>query len=235
MLPKIFDIATQLGLVLDTKTLKQKEVRCKCPFCLEDSNKPNKFYLSLNTQDQVYKCWFCKVGGGVLDFEARLTGETYENVKKKYFQNSRTLHPTESLNNQQLAAIGFKNKNDVKQNLYDSIYQRWINYEQRILSELFAELLLISYLPMERQQILIPYLQERCKKSVVRNAFERINHELLVEDRYKSAWAIDGLSIARISWKIAKDTNKWNAVIYQIPFIHFLVEKQRMLKQAVSV
>ena len=87
MLPEILRVAEEYGLTFNPRYHGKKETLCKCTFCEEDAKpgKGNKFYLSLNTQDQVYKCWYCGVSGGVLDFEAKLSGLPYNEVREKYF------------------------------------------------------------------------------------------------------------------------------------------------------
>lgn len=52
MLPSIIKIADHYGLENDPKTYGRKESLFKCPFC-----QSNKYHLSLNTQDNVFKCW----------------------------------------------------------------------------------------------------------------------------------------------------------------------------------
>lgn len=76
MLPEILEVAKKHKLIINPRTLHNEEVLCKCPFCQEDSKpgKNRKYYLSLNAQSQVFKCWFCGESGGVLRFIALLEG-----------------------------------------------------------------------------------------------------------------------------------------------------------------
>lgn len=233
MLPNIVDVAIQNNLILDSRTLKNKEVRAKCPFCMADANK-NKHYLSLNTDSNVYKCWNgdCKMSGGVLDFESRLTGEDYNKVKKKYFTNSSQKNKSslDSMTSRQLEEIGYSKGQQVNE---QQVLAAWQAYEYQYLSKWFAELVIISYLPVERSTPLLEALQAVCKKSVIRNAFEKIQSELYKEDAYKMSWAVEGLSLARIVWQMAVDTNDFSNVITNVHFVHFLSQKKKQL--AVSV
>ena len=43
----IVDTARRCGLVLDSRTLRRKEVEASCPFCGDHG--PGKYHLSLNT------------------------------------------------------------------------------------------------------------------------------------------------------------------------------------------
>lgn len=98
MLPKIVEIASKHQLQLKKSSLKNIEVHAKCPFCLEDSkpNKRRKYYLSLNSEKDLFKCWFCKEGGGVLRFIALLEGVA-ENEVVSRFRRRKIIHPAENL------------------------------------------------------------------------------------------------------------------------------------------
>lgn len=223
MLPNILDIANQHAIILDSRTLKKNEVRAKCPFCLEDSNKPKKHYLSLNVVDNVYKCWHCNSRGGVLDFESRLSGESYELVKAKYVQGRGRKSP--SLTTRQLEALGIEKQ--LAEEKQQEVLKKWNMYEESQLSRWFAEYVVCSYLPQDRALPLLETLNKTCKKSPIRNAYERIDSEFYKEDSLKSTWAMEGLKIARISWQMALDTNFFENVVSNVAFIHFLAEKKK--------
>lgn len=111
MLPRICDIAQNHNLIFDPKTFGQKETRCKCPFCEADANRRKKYYLSLNTQDQVYKCWYCKASGGVFRFIAELDGIPEQEAVKRHRKgkgNSYKPHPAEQLRLTQLQLLGYQ-------------------------------------------------------------------------------------------------------------------------------
>lgn len=63
----------------------------KCPFCREDAKlgKEKKFYLSLNTVDQVFKCWFCKESGGVFRLIALLEGAPEGKVIEQFRKHQK--------------------------------------------------------------------------------------------------------------------------------------------------
>ncbi len=108
------DIATQNGVQINSKTLRYREVRAKCPFCNADVNQKHKFYLSLNQRDQVFKCWYCHERGGVFKFVSLLTGETEEEIKNRYSNTKSPYkpHPAEKLTLQQLQLLGYRAKPD---------------------------------------------------------------------------------------------------------------------------
>lgn len=102
MLPDILDIADQNGLIIKPFSQSREEVLCKCPFCHEDSKpgKKRRYYLSLNTKDQVFKCWFCGESGGVFRFISLLEGVPEEQVRQRY-RKRKIVHPAERLSRNQ--------------------------------------------------------------------------------------------------------------------------------------
>ncbi len=115
MLPDILEVAKKHNLVFDPRTYGNKETLCKCPFCQEDSlpHKKKKFYLSLNIQDKVFKCWFCKESGGVFRFMAVLEGVPESEVISRYRQKRGgryMLHPSEKLTLSQYRLMGIPKK-----------------------------------------------------------------------------------------------------------------------------
>lgn len=236
MLPNILDIAEQNGVIINKRTYGKKETLAKCPFCLEDANKPKKYYLSINTVDQVYKCWFCGESGGVLDFEARLTNTTYEEVKEKYFGRNkrRNIHPAETLTMKQLKEIGwegFRKNKEAFMKHRDLVFKEWQRYEHRVLSELYAELLIIMKLPMERRELLT-YFKKRCEKTPIRDCYFKVTEEYKKQNP-TTQWANDGIKIARISWRISLTKGDFSKVLKQVPFIHYLyvMEKKKLHQQ----
>lgn len=107
MLPDILSIADQHALIVNNKTRHREEAECKCPFCYEDSKpqKKRRYYLSLNTKDQVFKCWFCGESGGVLRFISLLEGVAEEEVRSR-FRKRKVEHPAERLTRRQRKLIG---------------------------------------------------------------------------------------------------------------------------------
>lgn len=135
MLPSVLEIARQHGLQMNARCSSHsaKEVRFKCPFCEADVNKEGKYYLSLNTADNLFKCWSCGEGGGVLKFIALLEGKSIEEVKAKLWGSERSprrnLHPAEKLTSQQLKAMGFVGYSFGKMIQRDpAYYQRTLNW-----------------------------------------------------------------------------------------------------------
>lgn len=235
-LPKVLDIAREFSLVINERTINKKEVRAKCPFCLGDANKSTSYYLSLNTEDNVYKCWFCETGGGVLDFESKLSGIPYEEIKRKYLSSNKKFHPTESLNTAQLSRIGWK-QSKTKEDFIkakNELWEKWLDYEESTLTELFAEFLVIQYIDnIDRQKELFSYLQLRCDKSKIENAFNRIIAESRLATNQRQRWGYNGQLIARIAWDMSyeKGDIQLNTILTNIPFIHFLFRKKSKGKQ----
>lgn len=233
MLPDILKVAEENGIEFDPKTFGKRETRCKCPFCMEDSNKKGKYYLSLNTEHQLYKCWFCKASGGVLDFESKVSNTPYDEVVAKYFgENRKPVHPAERLTFKQLERIGWKEFRDKKTVRYrDAVLRDWQRYESKVLSELFAELVIISKLPVERRNALIEYFKKRCMNSEIRDCYHRIIEEYKKPTVLKSEWAKDGLAIARVSWRLCRlnNGNFYTNVLVQVPFVHYLYVMEKDL------
>ena len=57
----IVDTARRCGLVLDSRTLRRKEVEASCPFCGDHGR--GKYHLSLNTDTDQYRCNLCGAHG----------------------------------------------------------------------------------------------------------------------------------------------------------------------------
>jgi hypothetical protein len=217
VLPSIIDVARENQLTFNERTLKKKEVMCKCPFCLQDANIPKKFYLSFNVEKNVFKCWYCKEYGGVLQFESLITGTSFEEVKKKYFgDKKKNYHPAELLSPKQLEAI---NWDEIKRNHYEEYKQSltivlddWRSYlrENRIMA--FAKLLI--GLELGKYQVVIDNIQKQADKAQI----PRLLDDVLT--MYSSSdwddWALEAREIAGIAYKTAKRENNElaNALFY---------------------
>lgn len=154
MLPEIVDVAKKHKLIINTRTLHSEEVLCKCPFCQEDSKpgKRRRFYLSLNSQSQVFKCWFCGESGGVLRFIALLEGVSEEKVRSRY-RRSHTTHPAERLTRRQRLLLGgyekepdwrlMKKRNrDYFLRTMDYLWERWNDFLETERQEAYFLLIL---------------------------------------------------------------------------------------------
>lgn len=110
MLPNILDIADKHNLTFQQRSYGKKQTLAKCPFCREDEQprKAKKFYLSLNTEEQVFRCWFCNESGGVFRFIALLEGEAEQAVTNRFRSETprRHLHPAEQLTGSQCRLMG---------------------------------------------------------------------------------------------------------------------------------
>lgn len=240
MLPEILDVAEEFGLTFDPKTHGKKETLCKCPFCFEDEAKPNKYYLSLNTEKQVYKCWFCGLSGGVLNFEARLSGKPQQEVKAKYFKENKEKHAAERLTADQLKMIGWyrlrrESRTAFVQNR-EEVIADWNRYKYNQLIELFAEFQVIARIDnqKERQQELLVYLCKRSIETQIPMAFSLLTHEYTKENRKRKLWAKEGTKVARIAWKMsfyAFDFQLEKAVL-QVPFVYQLYMRKKEISKA---
>jgi hypothetical protein len=146
MLPDILGIARKHQLVLNDRTVHNVEVQCKCPFCGEDGKpgKRRKFYLSLNTKDQVFKCWYCGESGGVFRFIALLEGVSEEEIRARYRRRKRA-HPAERLTRRQRKLIG-----EVVEPDWDEMKRRDHAYYLRTLDRLWSAW--IDFLAFEIQE-----------------------------------------------------------------------------------
>lgn len=68
----IVDAARRCGLVLDSRTLRRKEVEASCPFCGDHG--VGKYHLSLNTDTDQYRCNLCGAHGNSVSLFARIYG-----------------------------------------------------------------------------------------------------------------------------------------------------------------
>lgn len=136
MLPNIVEVAYKYQLTVHTKSMKNEEVLCKCPFCLEDDKpgKKRRYYLSLNSKDQVFKCWFCGERGGVFRFIALLEGVPEEEVRSRY-RKRKVVHPAQRLTRRQLLLFsGFEKLPD-----WEAMRKRDRSYYRRTLDHLWKQ------------------------------------------------------------------------------------------------
>lgn len=116
MLPSILEVAKNHKVKIDFRTDGKKETMAKCPFCGHDDQpgKEHKYHLSLNTEDEVFKCWVCKESGGVFRFIACLEGVPENEVAERYRQKGKKRrykpHPAERLTSSQFQLLGYDKK-----------------------------------------------------------------------------------------------------------------------------
>lgn len=214
MLPKILEVAERNGLIIEPRSYGKKETLAQCPFCTSTCGKYN---LSLNTEDNVFKCWKCKESGGVLHFEAKLTGSSYQEIKAKYFAGKKkSINLAEILTSKQMEKIGLSKRSDKKE-----IAQKWFRYEYHQLSEMFAELLVINQKKVDREQYFL-YLQERAKESKIPQAFDKLMMELINYPSVQSNWAKSGIAVANIAY-----SQTANDCLKTIPLVHLLYMKEK--------
>ncbi|WP_240377215.1 CHC2 zinc finger domain-containing protein [Bacillus piscicola] len=218
-LPCIVDIAEEYGLELNTKTLNNKEVMAKCPFCHGDSGRRGKYKLSLNQVKKVFKCWICKNAGGVLQFEALLSGQSFAEVKKKYFgQRKRSYHPAEMLSPKQLSAIEWQK---AKQESYDhfrnhlaTVYQDWNTHCYRNKRLALAKLLVAN--ATGKYNEVIGNIQKQEETSYVSD-LTQIVLEAFSSKQWTEQWMVESLQLAVSSLRTSFDSGEMdgnNALVY---------------------
>ncbi|WP_019156933.1 hypothetical protein [Robertmurraya massiliosenegalensis] len=219
MLPSIIDVARENQLTFNERSLNKKEVMCKCPFCLADANNPKKFYLSLNPDKNVFKCWYCKEYGGVLQFESLVTGNSYEEVRLKYFGDiKKKYHPAELLSPKQLKAINWdeikRKHNDEYKRSLENVFADWKAHvhSQRILA--FAKLLI--GIESKKYQLICENIKKQALDSQVPNLLEDVL-EMYSSSEWKS-WALEAREIAVSALLIARKENNElaNALVYVV-------------------
>lgn len=155
MLPNILDIAVKHHLTFETRSYGKKQTLAKCPFCREDAqpHKAKKYYLSLNTEEQLFRCWYCNESGGVFRFMALLEGESEQTVTARYRAKTpkRPLHPAEKLTGSQCRFMGMDARpdwyeirsfrEDYYKQLLDLVWKAWrqfVTNEKRYAYQLLA-------------------------------------------------------------------------------------------------
>ncbi|MFS0688986.1 hypothetical protein AB1K89_07070 [Sporosarcina sp. 179-K 8C2 HS] len=239
MLPEILKIAEGYGVTFNQRTYGKKETLCKCVFCEEDSKpgKGHKFYLSLNTQDQLYKCWFCGTSGGVLDFETKLSGLPFDDIRKKYFgTRMKKLHPAERLNARQLRTIGWaeykrKNRAEFKKNR-ESVLRDWKRYEHEQLVKHYAMFIVVAHIENqeERQDELLQFVMKSCRETQIHLLFNRILAEYAKEDAERTSWAIEGTEIGRAAWRVSLSTFDFEMekVVINVTFLYYMLKMKNL-------
>ena len=238
MLPEIIKVAEEYGLTFDSRTHGKKETLCKCVFCEADSKpgKGHKYYLSLNSHDQVYKCWYCGVSGGVLDFESKLSGLPYNKVREKYFGGrKRPVHPAETLNARQLRLIGWdeykrKSRDDFKKNR-ESVLKDWKCYEHEELVKHFSLFMVIAHIENQakRQNDLLEYVFQSCRKTQIHLLFNRVLAEYVKDEAERADWAKEGTEIGRAAWKASLSAYdfRMDKVVCNVVFLYHLIEMDK--------
>lgn len=197
-LPSIVEVAEKHGLTVDSKTLNHKEVRAVCPFC----DNTHKHHLSLNQKDNVYKCWCCQASGGVLKFEANLTGKSFAEVKEQYFQPSKAnvRHPVQQLSMEQLDVIGY---GDVKRMSYktfmhmkEGIYHKWNVHVFKTRQRAFARL--VVGMETDEYETAIRLIDRQAQNMQVPTLVQDVLSEYS-KLTWEAEWAIRGEKMAEVA------------------------------------
>lgn len=237
-LPCIVNIAQENGLEINERTLTQKEVLCKCPFCHGDAGRRGKYKLSLNPEKKVFKCWLCKESGGVLQFEALLTGKTFVEVKKKYFgERKRPYHPAEFLSPQQLEVIDWRTAKqrsyEYFKNRMNDVYHDWKNHVYRNKRLALAKLIVgdaIGKLP-----VAIESVKDQEEESQIPDLTKKVL-DVFSNYTWKEPWTLESLRLAVSSVRVSMNAgeNGENALIY-LALINYYYDENENLEELTTV
>lgn len=209
MLPSILKVGSKYNLTFDSKTYGDKETRAKCPFCLEDSIREGKYFLSLNVEKNLFKCWYCNKSGGVLHLESLLSGKSFQEVRIKYFGNrGKSNHPAYQLSPEQLEKIGWR---QIKRNNFsafrknrEDVIQQWKVYKFEQLSIYYAIFLLMARFTKENKEVHWDWFKEITKTSRVEDLSSIVINQY--KKHRKEKWAVYGEVLAKIAYEISKDS-----------------------------
>lgn len=236
-LPSIIEVAELANVAINPRTYGKKEVYAECPFCHARDQRRGKFKLSMNTHFNIYKCWICNESGGVLDFESRLTGIPFHEVRAKYFgEETKPKHPAERLNPRQLKLIGwdeYKRQNhDYFKTNRDSVLNDWNAYKHDEYVKHFAMFMVTAHLENQkkRQDDLLLYIMQSCKNTQIYMMFNHLLSEFVKDDDLRADWAKEGVEIARSAWKVALETFDFdlNKVMLNVVTLYYM---QKMYSQ----
>lgn len=132
----IVDIAEQAGLKL-VRMRKPGQFKTNCPFCAD-----KKMKLELNVDMNVFHCWVCDSGGGLISFYALLYNVSEATARETLFPlpsgRRRFTHPALTLTKEQLAEIGFTRACPHKRPSHWSM-REWGRYRKRTLDWVWGE------------------------------------------------------------------------------------------------
>lgn len=219
-LPSIVKIAEENGIVFDPKNKSHKrELLALCPFC----NNHRKYYLSINQDDNVFKCWYCKASGGVLQFEADLTGKSFQEVKEKYFgkYRRRRLRQAELLSPRQLDVIGWQSTKRQDRNLFKrslkQIEEDWKKHLHQQKRLAFAKLLLAE--SGSDYKTVINSIKDQAERAKIPSLLDDVLAEYS-ENVWEKPWALEGQSMAIHALETSLRANDHNELYYLL-FIHY--------------
>lgn len=221
-LPNIVDVAKRIGIEFDPRNkANSKELRAVCPFC----GHSHKFYLSINPNLNVYKCWYCKASGGVLQFEADVTGKPFADVKAQYFsQRQKPLHPAEKLSPKQLEAINLleiyrinREQRILNEHLYvqflGKVLKRWQKHVFANRKLAFAKLILTE--KGNDFQSIINNIKQQAEKAQISTLLDDVM-EMYSSNEWTEKWAKEGAEMARSAMNIARKVKDGNELIYLV-------------------
>lgn len=135
ILPNIAEVAQEYQIDINPRTLGKREVLGKCPFCDNGHHKKTRrYYLSLNEDRNVFRCWYCNEQGGVLRFLSLLSGEAegsiLERLRNENKRSNYQKHNAEKLTTRQLQLIGYGRINWIANREFD--YDLYVAYRERV-------------------------------------------------------------------------------------------------------
>ena len=131
----IVQIAEEAQLTL-RRVGRSAQYKTDCPFCGE-----TKQNLEINVDKDVFHCWVCGAGGGVIRFYALLHGVSEFQARETLYPTrpgrKRLNHPALQLTTEQLEIIGFKPFPRTKPVSISN--KDWFEYRKRQLNWVWTE------------------------------------------------------------------------------------------------
>ena len=132
----ILQIAQESQLRLRQIGRRSVQYKTDCPFCGDQ-----KQNLELNGEKNVFHCWVCGTGGGLIRFYALLHDVSEHTAKETLFPSrtgrARFNHPALHLSQEQLKRIGFTHLPNQKPSSFSN--KQWFTYRKRTLDWVWSE------------------------------------------------------------------------------------------------
>lgn len=212
MLPSILDVADDQGLECVERTRSKKEVYYRCPFCHHHNPK-----LSLNPAKNVFKCWHCGESGGVLEFEAKLTGKTFTEVKQQYFPYKSKSSP----NAKQRQKLGHTSiPKDTYKKQITKLKTEWETYQFFMCRKYFAYLSVILLIDDDvRRNELVAWWYEEVRRTEI----PLLASTLIGGMQQDARWQQEGQLLADMAFSVCKETGDFELldIVKNVSFLLF--------------
>ncbi|MCF8568014.1 CHC2 zinc finger domain-containing protein [Alicyclobacillus tolerans] len=132
----IVHIAQEAQLQLHRVGRRSVQYKTDCPFCGE-----HRQNLELNVEKNVFHCWVCGAGGGLIRFYALLHNVSEHTAKETLYPlrsgKPRFDHPALHLSTEQVMRIGFTPLPRTKPATLT--HRQWLAYRKRMLDWMWLE------------------------------------------------------------------------------------------------